>query len=292
MKKDSGITLIALIITIIVMLILVMVTINLAVKGDLFTYSKKAALDTNRAKTLEQLEAFKMGWEIERKTNDDATIVEYLAEAKTNGDIDDYHMVEEGEYIMEKDGCEVNIQGEKYITFYVYHSSDNTVEEFTRRDDRTFNIVSLVKEGYFYAGYYSDYAGKGSYAGDGVEVIDGTEIAYNGTNASWSIDNAYRENGTVMYPQDETTYYLKEIPKDKFLRHYRLWGSTGGIVGSIFIISAVDDGNYNDVGYFINSKTNRVKFQYFRSSTQISGSSITFTPEYCFGIEGRRSFVY
>jgi hypothetical protein len=45
-KKEEGITLIALIITIIVMLILVAVTINLATGGGLFDTTKKAAKDT------------------------------------------------------------------------------------------------------------------------------------------------------------------------------------------------------------------------------------------------------
>jgi len=47
MKNYKGITLIALIITIIVMLILVSVTITIAVNGGLFDYAKKAAKDTN-----------------------------------------------------------------------------------------------------------------------------------------------------------------------------------------------------------------------------------------------------
>ena len=47
MKNYKGITLIALIITIIVMLILVSVTITIAINGGLFDYAKKAAKDTN-----------------------------------------------------------------------------------------------------------------------------------------------------------------------------------------------------------------------------------------------------
>ena len=49
MKKSTGITLIALIITIIVMLILVAVTINMAVNGGLFGYAGNAARDTKTA---------------------------------------------------------------------------------------------------------------------------------------------------------------------------------------------------------------------------------------------------
>jgi len=49
MRAEKGITLIALVITIIVMLILVGVTITMAVNGGLFDYAGKAAGDTNNA---------------------------------------------------------------------------------------------------------------------------------------------------------------------------------------------------------------------------------------------------
>ena len=55
LKKSSGITLIALIITIIVMLILVAVTINLATDGGLFTKSRKATRDTEEQAIYDQI---------------------------------------------------------------------------------------------------------------------------------------------------------------------------------------------------------------------------------------------
>ena len=54
LNKQNGITLIALIITIIVMLILVGVTISMAVNGGLFGYAGKAVGDTEEAKRKEQ----------------------------------------------------------------------------------------------------------------------------------------------------------------------------------------------------------------------------------------------
>ena len=47
MRKNKGITIIALIITIIILLILVGVSINLAIKGDLFGSAEKAVNGTN-----------------------------------------------------------------------------------------------------------------------------------------------------------------------------------------------------------------------------------------------------
>ncbi len=55
MKKQNGITLIALIITIIVMLILVAVTVNIALNGGLFDTAKEAAKKTEIAQMKEQL---------------------------------------------------------------------------------------------------------------------------------------------------------------------------------------------------------------------------------------------
>ena len=54
LNTNKGITLIALVITIIVMLILVAVTISMAVNGGLFDYAGKAAGDTNNAIQAEQ----------------------------------------------------------------------------------------------------------------------------------------------------------------------------------------------------------------------------------------------
>ena len=53
MKKQEGITLIALVITIIVMLILVAVTISMAINGGLFKYAGKATKDTELEKNKE-----------------------------------------------------------------------------------------------------------------------------------------------------------------------------------------------------------------------------------------------
>ena len=53
MKGQKGITLVALVITIIVMLILVGVSITVALKGDLFTNARDAANNTAEARNAE-----------------------------------------------------------------------------------------------------------------------------------------------------------------------------------------------------------------------------------------------
>ena len=54
MKGQKGITLIALVITIIVMLILAAVSITMAVNGGLFNYARNAKTETEAARDAEQ----------------------------------------------------------------------------------------------------------------------------------------------------------------------------------------------------------------------------------------------
>lgn len=53
MRRERGITLIALVITVIVMLILVGVTVTSAINGGLFSKAKNASTETENAKIFE-----------------------------------------------------------------------------------------------------------------------------------------------------------------------------------------------------------------------------------------------
>ena len=66
MRKNRGITLIALIITIIILLILVGVSINLAIKGDLFGSAEKAVSGTNDKVAQEQTRVDELMGELEK----------------------------------------------------------------------------------------------------------------------------------------------------------------------------------------------------------------------------------
>ena len=66
MEKNKGITLIALIITIIILLILVGVSINLAIKGDLFGSAEKAVSGTNDKVAQEQTRVDELMGELEK----------------------------------------------------------------------------------------------------------------------------------------------------------------------------------------------------------------------------------
>jgi len=73
LKKQKGITLIALIITIIVMLILVGVTINVALNGGLFSKASDAAIETEKRAILEQIIALSE-WDNDGKINVKVTV--------------------------------------------------------------------------------------------------------------------------------------------------------------------------------------------------------------------------
>ena len=72
MRKNKGITLIALIITIIILLILVGVSINLAIKGDLFGSAEKAVSGTNDKVAQEQTRVDELMGELERVESQNA----------------------------------------------------------------------------------------------------------------------------------------------------------------------------------------------------------------------------
>ncbi|MBR2552647.1 MAG: hypothetical protein IKF05_06645, partial [Erysipelotrichaceae bacterium] len=134
--------------------------------------------------------------------------------------------------------------------FYIYHSSDNTVERIplndTRIVDGKFNIVNETKSGYLYGGYYKGYSkttttadqitGKAEsgnlvYTEDTsakATEYDGTHIGgfwatdtngtvYEGDLTTWNKDDAtngaYTEKGNAMTPAVNTVYYLKEVPE-------------------------------------------------------------------------------
>ena len=153
-KNNSGITLIALIITIIVMLILVAVTINLTVNGGLFGYASNAASETKTEKEKEEnwtniadnmttdqliakyttdseadlakLRAYFVG-----KKYDD--VYDYMEEHYINNDIlsdaENIQLLDDGGFIGEY-LCEViEYNGIKYIIYEIYDEIGDQVFE-------------------------------------------------------------------------------------------------------------------------------------------------------------------
>ena len=166
--------------------------------------------------------------------------------------------------------------------FFVYHSSDNTIEKIRMDDNRvsynsetdkyTFNIVNETKENYIYGGYANAYNGSGL---SNEEIINGEYTLqnannnrtyvqnisrgeyllkdnngtnYEGGNVVWNEGDFNRENGTKMNPEKGRVYYLKEVP-DKYLSQYiyYVYNTTTKKVDQLYLLSAVDDGIYSNV---------------------------------------------
>lgn len=139
--------------------------------------------------------------------------------------------------------------------FYVYHSSDQSVDSVRMPASGTYDITAAVKDGYLYGGYYSSYKKAGSYAGGPTATYDGT--SYKGAIAGyWDSKAAYTANGTTMQPVKGETYYLKEVPDDYFKPGmalvYDTYTDPYNAVG-LYLISATDDKNYTDFGLQITS---------------------------------------
>lgn len=180
--------------------------------------------------------------------------------------------------------------------FYVYHSSDNTIEKIFAGDERvtkgeynaetktyeyTFKIVDEVKAGegsvpaYLYGGYYSAYGGQKK-SDDEIRALtydsrnwanDTGATPYTGSKATaWKKAKAYTVKGTEMHPVANGVYYLKEVPNG-YLRPYiqivyDMYDNNK--VKKLYSITALDDANYKQAGFYNGSSD--------ASSTQLSAT--------------------
>ena len=148
--------------------------------------------------------------------------------------------------------------------FYIYHSGvpgDGNLETIPMSDvnaDGTYNLYAKTTEGTLYGGYYLDYADKGTYADDGIKGKDG--VAYTGWNCEWS--DPQTVDGTKMKPVAGETYYIQEVPT-YYLRNYHQILFMKATVAAeqeltgLYLISAVDDLNYNSTGFVLKSDDNK-----------------------------------
>lgn len=133
--------------------------------------------------------------------------------------------------------------------FYVYHSSDQSVETIDVPESGTYDLTKLVKSGYLYGGYYRDYKDAGSYNGGPDATYDG--VNYAGGTDSWNASDAYTVKGTAMTPVGGRTYYLKEVP-DTYLRPatYVVYDTIdNNQIVQLYMLTAMDDENYRSVGF-------------------------------------------
>ncbi len=139
MKKENGITLIALVITIIVMLILVGVSVTVALNGGLFTTAKEAAEGT-ASKRNEELELSSGKVEINGEWYN--SIDEYVNGGSSNNPEEPTEPENPTGYTAYTIGQEVTIGTE---TFYVLKDSDATQEKVTLLAKDNIDTTTLVQ---------------------------------------------------------------------------------------------------------------------------------------------------
>ena len=169
--------------------------------------------------------------------------------------------------------------------FYVYHSSDNTVERISLDDPRivdgVFDLTDEVAEGYLYGGYYRNYSGK-SADFDALEAAytesdgkffytDDGGTAYAGRPGVWKPGDAWGTEtvngeggkGTQMRPKGGAVYFLKEVP-NQYVRPFLCVvydRMQQNLVICDYLMTALDDTNYSDMGLIERSATGASKYK-------------------------------
>jgi hypothetical protein len=172
---------------------------------------------------------------------------------------------DEGVEIPNVSYCE-DIDGMHYNpkTFYVYHTSDCTIQKVTLIDTEYFNIMSLVKDGYTYGGYFKQYLSIGTTAqsilnGEDVEftnnivtdeggspyIGDFTQTTEEQPDIISYLSEPYTENGTHMFPKNGEMYFLKEDISGYLQCYHHPGGTNRTDVLLLAFVSGVSSLNYN-----------------------------------------------
>ena len=198
----------------------------------------------------------------------------------------------------------------KYLgVFYVYHSSDCSVERFPMAVDgvevTSFNIFEKTASGTLYGGYYNDYAGKSStfdataldYSGDSNPIdTGGTAYSYayikNSDRTAWNEATAYTTSGKAMNPDADKVYYLKEVPTAYLLpyTHYTYNKGTKALC-NMWYISSIDDLRYGETGLFVETfdadgKKTATIVTTLTVTNSNGGASVKLSPKSVFGNKG------
>lgn len=161
--------------------------------------------------------------------------------------------------------------------FYIYHSSNNTVEKISALNvvDGKYDLAAKTAANCLYGGYYSEYGGVGAgfdptkLTGNGpfddangtpysLEKIE-TALQADHSSSLWDYKKAYTENGHAMTPKADTVYYLKEVP-DGYLKPYTQYTyytlpAKADMLGTVWCVLGVDDLNYQSAGFSIEAVT-------------------------------------
>lgn len=173
--------------------------------------------------------------------------------------------------------------------FYVYHSgvAGGNVETVkinkeNLAEDGTYNLTQNLTPNTLYGGYYLD----GGFTAP--EKVNDQIPAYDGDNWTWT--KAETTNGMAITPVGGTTYYIKEVPANKYLQPYThfTYYKANNYVSDLWLISDIDDLKYNETGFIIQSGDG-MEAKVCKSLTvknKVGGASVKLTPKYVFGSKG------
>lgn len=193
------------------------------------------------------------------------------------------------------------------------------------RKDKTFDLTANLPDGSLYGGYYSNYDGKSAESGKALfasetaatvaELNAVTPVTRTDTGATtytadnlatvkwiwndaYSTDLAVTQPGNAIIPQAGETYYIKEVPANLYLQHYTHYtyklgnDSSASYVTAMFLVSNIDDANYNEAGCVIETASNEAKVvKSLKITTKTTQQTVILTPGDLFGTSGYLSYV-
>ena len=186
--------------------------------------------------------------------------------------------------------------------FYVYHSSDGSVDVVKISEiktDGTYDLVETVKSNYRYGGYY---AGIGNLTAasftdgvlnDGLTALtyDGSKLYYSGVKAYWKAP-VTSTVGTAIEPVPGAYYFLKEVPEAYLTSRIQFvydWAEEHKLQ-KMFLHTVVDDKLYQEIGFEITTSDRRVaKIVSSFKFTPANGGTVITTKPTDFGVS--RGFI-
>ena len=174
--------------------------------------------------------------------------------------------------------------------FYVFHSADARVEAHAMVEldsNGKFNLYKLCNPEYLYGGYYSAYAGttddavKATEDGEAVsdaETYDGSAQKSSAKVMFWKAADELTVDGREMAPEAGKVYYLKEVQKTfltSYIQYVYNWQKDYEIE-RLFLMTAIDDKLYQNVGFTIES-SDYIGKMYTSYSFQIHGQTTKTT---------------
>ena len=156
------------------------------------------------------------------------------------------------------------------ISFFIYHSSDCTIERVLAKSFTNFSFENYVKDGYIYGGTFTEYGGSGDIC---AQIQNGDFSAFNNNNIVNDINcSAYdgssvNVTGTTKFfkkpkilttkinPQENNIYFLKEVPNDYYFKIYTtyLYDTNTNKIQNITFILNIDDTIYKPCNLIYNN---------------------------------------